>query len=174
MRRLRKVKISAKYDVVTVAVAFEKHNQTTDGWDQVSFRSEEPARPELHDALSEMGRHLLSICEFPFEWRYEISVQGVTITYSDDDIQGVVISGRRELKKSNAPLILNSPHISREPYSESSDGTSLYPPGCAEDLDTLERAALAYVDGARLQRELDFNAEQDPAEATADFVELNR
>jgi len=112
----------------------------------------------------EMAQYAVKICELPEE--YQLYVLSVSISYSDEDIQGLVITCHRALKYSNAPLIINTPHFSREPYSESADPeASVFSTECADDLDELERLAFAYLDGDRAQTSLGLEETEEPEES---------
>jgi len=150
-RRLLKFKASsdggylAKYEV-----------DGKQGTDTITFESTDAPLPELNAALQKMVDHVVAIAEFPVGWRGDIKIIGVTCTYSND-VQGLVITARRELENSNAPLIVNTPHFTREPYNEDSeDDIGIFSSECGDDLDALEVQVFGYVDGDRAQKQLDF------------------
>jgi hypothetical protein len=120
--------------------------------DTITIESTDTPRKELLDALQAMATHALSMCEFPSTWK--LNVIGVTVTHTND-VQGLVITSSRDLEGSNAPLIINTPHFTREPYNETDEsGMGIFTGECGMALDRLEKLALKYVDGARAQLEL--------------------
>jgi hypothetical protein len=96
--------------------------------DTVTLESSDAPSQALGDALQKMADHLL------------------------------VITAKKDLAGSHAPLIVNTPHFTREPYNEDSDDdTGIFSDECGADLDELERLALLFAEGGeRLQKELDF------------------
>lgn len=124
----------------------------------ITIESTEPPRKELTDALQAMARHVIKMCELPDLWWKDLTVRGVTITRNDVD--GVVITALRELDGSNSPLVLNTPHFTREGQNEEQE-LGIYSLGCGNDLDALERLAFEYVDGKRQQEALQFEPEPD-------------
>lgn len=136
--------------------------QITDGDqepDTVMMEIHEQPTKDLLDALQAMAEHALEFCEFPKTWK--LTVLGVTITHTND-VQGLVITCTRALKKCNAPLIVNTPHFTRDPYNEEDEsGMGIFSDACCEALDRLETLAFAFIDGDRVQKQLEF--EKQPA-----------
>ncbi len=133
--------------------------------DQESVREthtvESPERPikGLRDALSMMAAHLCTMAELPSTWAKEIEIRGVTETHTND-VRGLVVTGLRKLRGSNAPLVLNSPHFTECPYSEDGDSdVGIYTATCGADLDDLERWVWGYLDGEREQLQLGLEVE---------------
>lgn len=169
-RRVCKVKIgkdSIGREMVTIKI--EQPDQVGD-FTAILMECRDIPHPDLRKALENMGDHLIEHCEFPSTWRHDIAVIGVTITHTND-IQGLVITGKKELKYCNAPLIINSPHYTREPYNEDDDSDmAIFTGECGDHLDTLEKEALAYVDGKRAQLELGLEEKPDePAPVQMDL-----
>jgi hypothetical protein len=139
MRTLLKFKTSDEGCLV-------KYEQSRDGGepDTITLESMDGPAAGLMAALKGMAVHLLSICEMPMAMEKDITIIGVTITHNEETGRGIVITGLRKLKRSDAPLVLNSPHTT--------DFNHL----CAESLEELEKQAFAYVDGTRQQFVLPF------------------
>ena len=90
-----------------------------------------------------MATHLIEIAELPEGWLKDLTIIGITRTITDES-QGLVITGLRELKNQDAPLVLNSPHAG-------------FGVQCMLDFAELERLVMKYVDGEeREQRTLPF------------------
>lgn len=160
MRKLLKVRIDADGVLVKYQEAKGENAKT----ETVTLEAEDPPLPELERALSSMAEHLCAICELPADWVEDIEVRSVTVTYTEA-ATGLVITGLRSLDGSSAPLILNSPHFTDAPYSETDQGgKGIYSADCGRDLNELARAAFAYVDGKRGQLQLDLRPRE--AEAT--------
>lgn len=155
-----------------IFIKYECPSSASSVSDVFTMESCEAPVQELKDALQKMRDHVIDICEFPPPMNSGITIRGVTITYNDDDIQGLVITALRGLTYSNAPLIVNTPHFTREPYSEGADpDMNVFSTECAEDLDGLERLAFLYVGGQRAQQELDLGPAVETEEDGAAVVE---
>jgi hypothetical protein len=151
-RRLCKVKIG-KDDLGRAMVTIKIEVPAQDGdYTSLTMESRDIPHPDLVNALATMAEHLLEHAEFPSTWNAEVI--GCTVTHTND-VQGLVITGKRDLKNCNAPLIINTPHFTREPYNEDDESDmGLFSGECGQHLDALEEEALAYVDGKRAQLEL--------------------
>ena len=160
-RRLLKLKLGAKTN--DVFIRYDQENRSSVTRDEFSIKSNEPPKAELRTALDTMAEHVIEICELPEDMKELLLVLGVSVSYNDDNIQGLIITCQRALKHSNTPMIINTPNFSREPYSETADpDVNVFSAECAESLDDLEEKAFAYVDGDRAQRELDFGEPKKP------------
>lgn len=168
-KSLVKYKYKAKTSETLVKYTVERDEEGT--LDTVTVETHDLPRPELKEALEAMADHMVDMIEAPHDWRNEITVLSVTVT-SSNDVQGLVITGMRELENSNAPLVINTPHFTREPYNEEDDSdVGIFSFECADALDELERLVIRFVEGERAQQELDFSAdgvavgtrEQEPA-----------
>ncbi len=138
--------------------ALVKYERPADGKaraETITLESHDGPKKALKDALQKMEKHLREIADLPDDWKDDLEIRGVTCTWSND-IRGLVITGLRKLTSSNSPLVLNSPHFTEEPYSETADpDIGIFSEDCLEDLEVLENLAFKYVDGDREQLELD-------------------
>jgi hypothetical protein len=143
MRKLLKFKWSAEGCLV-------RYEQERDKGlpDTYTLESGDGPNTALKDALKAMAEHLLAICEMPATMAEAVTIIGVTITHTEENGRGVVITGTRKLKKIDAPMVLNSPHTTEYGYQ------------CADALNELEKQVFAYVDGARQQLVLPFPARE--------------
>ena len=148
-RRLRKFKLKASTG--DIEVHYEQENGSTGTWDEFTMKSFEAPVSELEVALQDMDEHVIDICELPAVMRDQLTVSGVSISYTDD-IQGVVITSMRSLSGSNGPMIINTPHFSAQPYGEGSDASmSVFSLECGAALEYLETQVFKYIDGERAQ-----------------------
>ncbi len=154
-RRLLKFRVSPDEGVL---VKYERPIKGSARYETITLESDEKPLKDLKDALAAMAAHLVAIAELPAEWQKDLEIRSVTVTHTDG-ITGLVITGLRKLAKSNAPLVLNSPHFTECPYSETGSPTvSVYSAECGEALELLTKRALAYVDGDREQLQLELEA----------------
>lgn len=167
-RRICKVKIGKdEYEREMVTVKLEEPDQAG-GFTQHLIECRDAPHPDLRKALQAMADHLKTNAEFPGDWI--VTIISVTVTHTNG-VQGLVITGKRDLERCNAPLIVNTPHYTREPYNEDDDSDmGIFSSSCGDDLDTLEKETLAYVDGKRAQGQLNFGEKKDePAKVQMDL-----
>ncbi len=153
MRRVRKFKYKP---TAGMFVAFEATNSSDpDAYDEFTLKSGDEPRGTLITQLNAMSQHVVDLCELPADYAANIQVIGITVTYSDDDIQGLGISALRTLENTDQPMVLNTPHFTRDPYSPTAPSdVGVFSGRCAADLDRLEELIFDYVDGDRAQMDL--------------------
>lgn len=151
-RRICKIKIGKddnERETVTVKMEEPDH---CGGYTSHLIECRDSPHSDLRSALHAMAEFLLVHCEFPTTWA--VSVISCTITHTNE-VQGLVITGRRDLENCNAPLIINTPHYTREPYNEDDESDNgIFSGSCGDAIDILEKEALAFVDGKRSQGDL--------------------
>ena len=156
MRKLRKLKFDPKISGIYLG---------WDNWDKASgvlkehtLKCSERPRKELKEAILGMREHLIEQCELPLleGEADDVRIRGLTITENKDGIRGLVITGIRELRNSESPLVLNSPHFVEESENELAKG--VFSDQCGADLDEVARLAFEYIDGSREQSQLDLDA----------------
>lgn len=159
-KRLCKVKIGKDdLDRIIVTVKIEVPSQNGD-MESVVLESKDLPHPDLVSALDAMAEHLLVHAEFPSTWLEQVKIISYTVTHTNE-VQGLVITGKKELENCNAPLIINTPHFTRESYNEEDDSDiGIFSFECGQHLDVLEREAIAYFEGKRAQLEL-FGKKED-------------
>lgn len=139
---------------------FLKYQVTGSGFPEtITIESAEPPKTELKDALQLMAEHAIEMCELPPEWLADMTVRSVTITRGDVD--GLVITTLRDLEGSQAPMVINTPHFTRDGRDENQE-LGIYSFRCGKDLDQLEKLAMRYVDGERQQKEFSFDEAAEP------------
>lgn len=125
------------------------------GYDEYSLSCADEPRPEFKKALIDLGQDVISMCELPADYLGRIVVRGVSFSYGgEEEVMGAVIVAQMSLRKSSAPLNLNTPHKPSAPYSESADDSQLLDSRCVERLEDLMDEAEQYVNGVRAQGSL--------------------
>jgi hypothetical protein len=142
----------AKYDGSKVRIEYEK--QRPDGqYDEFTLSSlDGPAQPFV-DALNALAMDVVGICELHADSLDRLTVRGVSFTYTND-IMGACITALKKLYTSNAPLVLNTPHLPEEAYGEGDTSSPLLDTATVDRLHELALAAERYVDGERAQGDL--------------------
>jgi hypothetical protein len=148
-----------KYDGKKVRVEYERGSLTDPDEFLVSCKDEPSV--EFKDALQALQPDVNELCEFPID--QALSIRSVSYSHTNG-IMGACVTALRSLKKANSPLVINTPHLPSEPYSDNADELTL-DPNMTERLIHLANLAEMYVGGdARAQASLlDAPAEQ-PAE----------
>jgi hypothetical protein len=116
-----------------------------------SLRSHEDPRPEFLTALQALTSVVLSLCELPLDYGTDLKITGVTITDHETLGRGTVITALKKLTRSQAPLVLNTPHITETGSHENA------PTLFGRELDLLEQLqeeASRYLKGERAQQSL--------------------
>jgi hypothetical protein len=125
-------------------------------WDDYTMTCGGKARPEFYEALQAMSAHVRDICELPLGSESMISIIGVSCSYPQD-IMGATITAKLRLRKSSVPLILNTPYMASELYSETS-ANDLLSGDCVDAIMTLHEECERYINGEREQLSLDLAA----------------
>jgi hypothetical protein len=148
-----------KYSKGKVELAWTDERATrTITHDLSSF--DEPLQ-EFKDALQALADHVIDVCELPDEWVEGLTVIGVSFSENDTQGLGIVVTATKKLTQANAPLVLNTPHMS----AEGSAGMSRLSTRTLDLIDTLEAEARRYHVGERAQPDM-FSAK--PEETTAE------
>lgn len=137
---------------------------------EYTMKCADKPRPQFQKALNGLRRHVAEICELnippnlahPNEVA-NIEVRGVSLSWTDD-IMGVVITALKTLRNSNSPLVLNTPHLPEEPYSEGGDESMCLTSECVDAIRNLIDEAHRYLEGDRQQLDLFIEPEEKDGE----------
>ena len=157
-RRITKVKLTKTKVHIEYEVLHEKAGEP----DAFTVICGDKPTLAFEAALRELVCDVTNICDFPVEDARVITVRSVSCTYQKK-ILGAVVTALKSLKHSNAPLVLNTPHLPEMPYSgEDTDPNPTMPAGMADRLRALLAEAACYIDGDRLQGRLFGVTEPEP------------
>jgi hypothetical protein len=140
-----------KFDGSKVRIEYENKREDQAQWDEFSLQSADRPVPEFIEALHALRQDVVSICELAETDETKLDVRGVTITHTND-IMGLCITALKALKTTQAPLVLNTPHLPEESYSDTP--CPVLDEQTVARLGVLIRAAERYVDGERAQGDL--------------------
>lgn len=116
-----------------------------------SLRSHEDPRPEFVTALQSLTSIILSLCELPLDYGTDLKILGVTVTEHETLGRGLVITALKKLTRSQAPMVLNTPHLTETGSHE--NAPTLF--GRELDLiEALQEEAERYRKGERAQQSL--------------------
>ena len=154
-----------KFDGSKVRLEYERTRPDGEP-DEFLLSSLDRPAPEFLAALQAFAVDVVTICELIPSDTERLTVRGITLTHTND-IQGAVVTALKKLKTSNAPMVVNTPHLPSEGYSDNPDEPTM-PTGMWERIAVLEVEAKRYLDGDRAQPSLFAGtpaAETEPAHA---------
>ena len=134
-----------------IGIIYELRNK--EQWDEYSMTSSDKAKPSFHEALQALTEDIVDMCELPNNYQDRIIVKGVSFSYGGEkEVMGATIIAQMQLRRSNVPLNLNTPHKAEEPYGEGEgDPAQLLSDSCIRRLETLMEEAEDFMKGIRAQ-----------------------
>jgi len=146
-----------KYDGNKVEIRWQRmtvgeQNSTVES----KLTSDDPPEQEFVDALQTFKKHALNVCELPEddEWRDKVTVTGISVNHEDDERRGLVVTMQRDLDASNAPLVINMPHLRETLSSDDNPPQNAMPFELTVAIDRMADAAERFVNGHRGQGDL--------------------
>lgn len=155
-RIITKVKLG-KDSKVHIEYKVERMVKDTPDYDEFTLNCVDKPLPAFELVFIKLRKHVLEICELPSDETdiAKVIVKGVSFSYSgESDVMGVTITASRTLAKSNAPLIINTPHKFDRPHNENQGTEMCLSDDCALLLAELLEQAEKYLDGERAQLEM--------------------
>lgn len=155
-RRISKVKWDGHRVEITSKETWGVGNERE--WTLRCAEAPDPAFPAALQALPPEIRKLLELPEHWAEGAFK--VLSVSFSWSETtEVRGASICCRADLECATAPLIINTPHLPYDQYSEGGAQPTM-PPALVGLLDEVEHQAERYINGARSQADL---FEDEPA-----------
>ncbi|HAP66893.1 MAG TPA: hypothetical protein DCQ99_03570 [Nitrospinae bacterium] len=120
--------------------------------EEYSLTSIDKPLPSFSTALQGLAQSVVDICELPEQDDNYIIVTGVSFSHGGEkQIMGAVISAQKKLKKTDAPLILNTPHKIADFYGETGSKQQLLDDDTIGQLYSVIEEAEKYIAGERQQ-----------------------
>ena len=144
-----------KYSKERVIIEYDEEKGA--GTNNLTLNSFEAPAPGFKKAFKRLEKWVNEICELnlsPEDVSTLISIIGVSFSWTND-ILGAVISAKKHLEGTPAPLILNTPHKPSEPYGKNADESNVLDSDCVADLENLQKEAEKYLNGKRAQVKID-------------------
>lgn len=142
-----------KFDGSKVRIEYEVERKDGGDADEYAMHSADKPLPDFDLALQALAVDVVTICELMPSDVQVLTVRGVTLTHTNG-ILGACITALKTLKSSNAPLVINTPHLPMEPYSDGDEMAPTMPSGMATRLAAVEAEAQRYLEGQRAQASL--------------------
>ena len=116
---------------------------------EVTFKGYEDAVDEFIVDFRGMSEHIIETLDFPEEWLPRMTTTGLSITWKDDDIMGMVITAQLQIDGLNAPFNLNTPFVQVYSYHSANDSCEdvCYSIECEELLEKIIAHAKRYMSG---------------------------
>jgi len=152
-------KVKSKKNAITIK--YDVTNGQTGDPDEFSFTCHDRALPAFYEEFVRLAPQVCDICEFPDDYEANLTVVGVSFSYTetkDGEVMGAVITALKKLDGANSPLVINTPYLPSQSMSDSksasmSDGKVL-PDDCIRVLEDLQVEAERYIQGKRAQTEM--------------------
>ena len=146
-----------KYSKERIIIEYDEEKGV--GTNNLTLNSFEAPAPSFKKAFKRLEKWVNEICELNLsskEVSTLISIIGVSFSWTND-IMGAVISAKKHLEGTPAPLILNTPHKPSEPYGKNADEGNVLDNDCIEDLENLQKEAEKYLNGKRAQVKIELD-----------------
>jgi len=117
---------------------------------EVTYRGYEDVVDDFIVDFRQMSEHILSTLKFPEEWLSRMTTTGLSITWKEEEIMGMVITAQLEIPGLNAPFNLNTPFIELYSWhisSENSCNDVYFSEDCEELLEKIIVHAKKYMNG---------------------------
>lgn len=143
--QIKKFSYNAKESEVKVEYSFFRQNG-----DEVktTLTSCEKPLAELTLQMNVLTADVEKICSLPIGYCTFAEIRSVSFSNAKD-IMGAVITCLVPVDTANSPVVINTPHLPSESYSEGSTGTPILPTDTTFKLKNLLRLIKEYIDGSR-------------------------
>lgn len=144
--QITKIKIGK--DEKNATILYQKNGSKASK--EVTFRGYDDALDDFIIDFRGMSKHIIETLNFPEEWLSRMTTTGLSITWKDDDIMGMVITAQLEIVGLNAPFNLNTPFIELYSWHLSNDNSCndvYFSDECEELLDKIIAHAKKYMNG---------------------------
>lgn len=119
---------------------------------EVTFTAYDKPLEGFVSALDALTQDVLTICQFSEDYGISMQIRSVSLSRTNG-ILGAVITCFKELDTSYAPLVINTPHLPYQPYSDGDDNAPVLPSGCKERIEKLISEAEKYINGDRAEKQ---------------------
>jgi len=128
-----------------------------DSYDTFTLESKDEPAPSFLLRFLELREFVNDICDLRLadDELHKLSILSVSLSYaSEKHILGATITALKTLPNRNAPLVINTPHLIEDYYSDSGDPASLLPQDLVTLIYEIQEEADDFVKGFRMQMNL--------------------
>jgi hypothetical protein len=116
---------------------------------KMSLTSYDKPKPELCALLNTLTRDVEEICRLPVGYCVLSEIRGVSFSWTND-VMGAVITCLVKVETANSPVVINTPHLSSEQYSDGGKSPIL-DSSTTFKLKQLLKLIGEYIDGDRVK-----------------------
>lgn len=158
-----------KYDGNKVHLAWQVMRPRAAEPDEYSLCNGETPHVDLTVALQDLCRVVCEWVELEEDKAAVMTIRGVSLSWKNDEargwIMGAGITALVTLSTCNSPLVINTPHLPREPWVEDDEECPILEAHWADAIEAVLIEAERYIDGKRAQGSLFTPDGQPTAEA---------
>lgn len=144
---INKVKYDYKKGTVDIDYTLERENSEDDI--KVHLCSRDKPLDTFAVALNCLAPYVEKICQFADGYCESAEVRSVSFSHTNG-IMGAVITALIPVSTANSQVIVNTPHLPSEGYSDSEDFKApVLPSACVDMLEVLIEEATRYINGER-------------------------
>ncbi|MCK9210350.1 MAG: hypothetical protein M0P61_05870 [Ignavibacteriaceae bacterium] len=128
-----------------------------DSFDTFSLDSKDKPAPSFSLKLLDFRSFVNDICDLRLNETelHTLEIRGLSLSYSGDKhIMGTTITALKALPGRNAPLVVNTPHLIEDYYSDNGDPKCLLPQDLVTLIYEIQFEAEHFIKGFRLQLNL--------------------
>ena len=143
--QITKIKIGK--DEKNATILYQKNGSKASK--EVTYKGYEEAVEEFIVDFRAMSKHILETLNFPEDWLSRMTTTGLSITWKEDSIMGMVITAQLEIIGLNAPFNLNTPFIELYSWHMANDSCNevYFSNDCEELLEQIIVHAKKYMNG---------------------------
>jgi len=117
--QINKVKYDRKAGQVTI-----EYEQVGIDEVKITLKSNDEPLPELVDCFNNLIPYVETICQLPDGYCNDAEIRGVSLSWTNG-VMGVVVTCLVPLDNANSPMVINTPHVPAEQYSEGGESPVL-------------------------------------------------
>lgn len=136
-----------KYDGTTTTIEYTFERDGSLDEIKVVLKSTDEPKKELKDLLASLKDSVEEICCLAEGYCSHAEIRGVSFSWTSE-IMGAVITALVPVETANSPVVINTPHLPEEPYSDG-NAAPVLPTKCRSILKNILKMAEGYVNGDR-------------------------
>lgn len=153
--KIKLVKGSDKKEARTILAWQVK--RTDDTYDTFSLDSKDQPSPSLPLKFLDLRDFVNNICDLRLkdDEFHNLTILSISLSYaSEKHVMGAVITALKSLPGRNTPLVINTPYLIEDYYSDQGDPTSLLPRDLVILIYEIQKEAENFIKGFRSQLNL--------------------
>ena len=152
LAKITKIKIDKDSRFATIIY----HKTSSKSEKETTFRGYEEATDEFIKDFRQMSEHIISTLDFPEEWWCDMTTTGLSITWKEGNIIGMVITAQKAIEGLAAPLNINTPFIQVASYHLANDTCDdvYFDDKCEQLLEKVLADAKRYMNGEVMDKQL--------------------